>query len=97
MLVATSTTARELIPQNKLRRSVTFMNVDPTDTVYIKKERPGVTSVTSTDFDIRLSPGAAYSLNSLLDGVSAIQDRYTVIASANTPSVSIFETEEIER
>lgn len=97
MLVATSITARELVPQNKLRKSITFMNVDATDTVYLKKERPGVTTVTSTDFDIRLSPGAAYSLNALLDGVSAIQDRYTVIASANTPSVSIFETEEIER
>lgn len=97
MLVATSITARELVPQNKLRRSLTMINVDGTDTVFIKRERPGTTTVTSTDFDLRLPPGASYSLNSLLDGSAAIQDRYTVIASANTPNVSIFETEENER
>jgi hypothetical protein len=97
MVIATSNTASQLVPQNKLRKSITIMNVDATDTVYLKREQPGRTTVTSTDFDIRLSPGAAYSLNSMLDGAEAIHDRYTVIASANTPSVSVFETEEARR
>lgn len=97
MIVATSTSAKELIPMNRLRKSVTIMNVDSTDTVYIKRERNNLLTVTSGNFDIRLSPGAALSINSLLDGTEAIQDRYTIIASANTPNVSVFETEDIIR
>lgn len=97
MIVTSSITAAQLVPQNKLRRSITFINIDATDTVYLKKERPGVTTVSATDFDLRLPPGASYSLNSMLDGKEAIQERYTFIASANTPQVSVFETEEIER
>lgn len=97
MVVTTSVTAAQLVPQNKLRKSLTIINVGSVDTVYIKCERPGVTSVTTTNFDIRLSPGAAYSLNSMLDGAATIQDRFTVVASANTPSVSVFETEDYQR
>lgn len=97
MVVTTSVTAAQLVPQNKLRKSITFINTDATDSVFIKTERPGVTSVTTTDFDIRLSPGAAFSLNSLLDGESTIQGRFTVVAGANTPAVSIFETEQFDR
>ena len=95
--VTTSTAAMELVPQNKLRKSITIMNTDGTDTVFIKRERPGGNTVSTTNFDIRLSPGAAFSLNSLLDGAATIQDRYTVVASANAPVVSTFETEERDR
>lgn len=80
-----------------MRKSLIVQNVDSTDTVYIKRERNSQNTVTSTDFDIRLSPGGAVALNSMLDGTEAIQDRYTVIASANTPTVAIFETEDIIR
>src|SRR5574343_460580 len=97
MVVATSTVAGQLVPQNLLRKSVVFQNVDASITVYVKRERPGFTSVSSTDFDFRLPPGGSIALNSLLDGTEAIQDRYTVIAASGTPSVAVFETEENKR
>lgn len=97
MLVTTSTSAGQLIPQNMLRKSLVFQNVDSSITVFIKRERPGVNTVSSTNFDLRLPAGASLGLNSLLDGTEAIQDRWTVIAASGTPQVAVFETEENKR
>jgi hypothetical protein len=92
-----SNVAGELLPANASRKSLFIQNEDTVDTVYIKRERSEFTTVSATDHDIRLGPGAATGLNSLLDGSNAIQARYTVIASANTPRVAYFETEDIQR
>lgn len=97
MLVPTSTSASLLIVRNRNRKSLIFQNTDATDAVFIKRERAATPTVSSTDFDFRLGPGAAVGLNSLLDGTEAIQDSYTVIAAANTPNVAVFETEDIVR
>ena len=97
MLVITSTTARELLPQNRMRKSFVVQNIDSSINVFIKKERNSALTVTSADFDFRLGPGASIALNSMLDGTESIQDRFTVIAESGTPSVSIFETEDITR
>lgn len=97
MLVTTSITAREAIPQSALRKSLVLQNTDATDTIFIMRERNSGLAVTSTNYDIKLGPGASLSLSSLLDGTEAIQDRYTAIASANTPILAVFETEDIRR
>lgn len=96
-LVTTSVVASELLPKNSARKSLVLVNESAADTVYIKKERSENTTVSSTDHDIRLGPGAGFSLNNVNDGKEAIQGRYTVVASANAPVVSVFETEENER
>ncbi len=97
MLVTTSVAASLLVNPNRLRKSVLFVNEDATDSVYLKFEKNSALTVSATDHDVRLSPGASFSLNSTLDGVEQIQGRWTVIASANTPVVSILETEEARR
>lgn len=97
MLVTASTSAGQLIPQNMLRKSLVFQNVDASINVFIKRERPGFNTVSASDFDLRLGPGASLGLNSLLDGEEAIQDRYTVIAASGTPQVAVFETEQNKR
>jgi hypothetical protein len=97
MLITASTSVQQLIPQNMLRKSLVFQNVDGSIIIYIKRERPGVNNVSATDFDLRLNPGAAFSLNTLLDGEEAIQDRWTVIAASGTPQVAVFETEDKKR
>jgi hypothetical protein len=97
MLVTTGVAASLLIVRNRNRKSLIFQNTDSADTVYVKRERAATPTVSATDFDFKLSPGAAVGLNSLLDGSEAIQDSYSVIAAANTPVVAVFETEDIIR
>ena len=92
-----STSAEELFPRNSVRKSLIIQNEDGTDSAYIKRERSENTTVTATDHDFKIGPGATLALNSLIDGASAIKDRYTVIASANTPRLAFFETEETDR
>jgi len=92
-----STVASEIAPSNTSRKSFTIANTDTAETVFVKRERAEATTVSSTDFDFRLGPGSAVSLNSTTDGTQAIQARYTVVAGANTPRVSFFETEDIVR
>lgn len=89
--------ARELLPNNSSRKSFVIQNEDSTDIVYIKFERAEFTSVSSSDHDHRIGPGAALALNSMNDGIKQIQSRVTIIASANTPRVSYFETEDVNR
>lgn len=92
-----SNVAAELLPRNSLRKSFVIQNEDPTDIVYVKLERSENTSVSTTDHDFRLGPGASLALNTNTDGTQAIQSRVTAIASANTPRVSFFETEDVVR
>lgn len=92
-----SNVAQELLPNNSNRKSFVIQNEDTADTIYVKFERSEFTSVSSTDHDHRLGPGGALALNFGNDGKKQIQSRITVIASANTPRLSYFETEDLER
>ena len=89
--------AAELVPQNSQRKSFVFQNEDVADNIWIKKERPGTTSVSATNHDYKLFPGASIALNYLNDGEEAIQERWTFIASANTPRIAVTETEIFKR
>lgn len=80
-----------------MRKSMVFQNEDTTDSIFIKRERDGALTVSTTDHDHRLAPGGALALNFGTDGLEAIQDRWTCVSSANTPRVSLFETEDIVR
>jgi hypothetical protein len=92
-----TTGAVEIIPRGTYRKSLVIQNTDTTDTVFIKREHGEGLTVSSTDFDIKLGPGASVALSSTVDGMEAIQSRYTGIASANTPRIAFFETEDIKR
>lgn len=96
-LIATSTSASELVLRNRLRKSILFQNEDATNVVYIKREREITPTVSSSNHDHRIGPGGLIALNHGVDGEEAIQDRYTVIAGAGTPNVSVFETEDVVR
>ena len=86
-----------MVPRNTLRRSFIFTNEDTTDSVFIKRERGESLTVSSTDHDHKIPPGGLIALNWGTDGKEAIQDRWTCIASANTPRVAWFETEDVAR
>ena len=90
-------TAEELIPENALRKSLAIQNQDSTINVFVKKESPGATTVSTTDHDFRLGPDGTLALNSLIDGDEAIQSRFTIVAASGTPRISFFETESINR
>lgn len=92
-----TTAAEEIQPRNRLRQSFVIQNEDSTDAVFIKRERAVTPTVSSTDHDHRIGPGGAIALNFGTDGQEAIQDRWTIIAAANTPRVSTFETENVVR
>lgn len=92
-----STGAAELLPANSVRVSLGFNNEDSTDSIFIKKERSENTTVSATDHDWKLGPGGILTFNATQDGEAAIQARYTFIASANTPRISFFETENLKR
>lgn len=87
----------EVLPRGAMRKSFVIQNESAVDAVYIKRERAETPTVTTTNHDHRIGPGGAIALNSLNDGVQAIQDRWTVIAAANTPRISVFETEDVAR
>ena len=93
----TSITANEFLTRNSSRKSFVIQNEDAADTVYIKRERAETPTVSATDHDHRLGPGSAMALNFGTDGKEAVIDRWTLVASANTPRVSYFETEDIVR
>lgn len=92
-----TTSAEELIPQNRLRRSFVVQNEDSSANVYIMKERPGELLVTATKHDHRLGPSGSMALNFNTDGQEAIQERWTIISDSGTPRISIFETEDLRR
>ena len=92
-----SNVAEQLLPQNRLRKSFAVENEDSTIQIFIKKERPGSTTVSSTDHDHNIRPGATIAVNSDTDGEESIQDRWTIIAASGTPRISIIETETVRR
>ena len=92
-----STTAAELIPRNRLRKSFIVQNEDAAINVFIRREAPGVSDVSATVHDHRIGPGGNIALNDNTDGKEAIQDRWTIIAASGTPRISFFETEDIVR
>lgn len=95
--LVTSIAAVEVMPKNTARKSLVFQNEDVADSIYIKRERAENTTCSATNHDYKIGPGGVISLNSMNDGVQAIQGRYTCIASANTPRLAFFETEDIIR
>ena len=96
--IATSGTAARLIPQNSQRVSLLMMNLDATDNIFGDADTKVPSSgLTTSNASIRLGPGAAISINRLTDGLAQIQDSYTFIASANTPILAWFETENFNR
>mgnify|MGYP001569980978 CR=1 FL=1 len=92
-----STTAEELFPQNPLRKSFAIENEDSTIQIYIMKERPGGTTVSSTVHDHNVRPAATITVNGDTDGQEAVKDRWTIVAASGTPRISFVETEEIKR
>ncbi|MFA6161766.1 MAG: hypothetical protein WC766_06420 [Patescibacteria group bacterium] len=90
-------TAQEVFPRGTMRKSLIFLNEDVADAIFLKRERAETPTVSTTDHDYRLGPGSSLSLNDLNDGKEAIQDRWTCIASANTPRLAFFETEDVKR
>lgn len=92
-----SNTASELFPRNAQRKSWLVQNEDSTITVYIKRERSENTTCSATDHDFAIAPGASLGLNSLLDGLQSIQDRWTIIAASGAPRIATFETEDVTR
>lgn len=86
-----------MFTRNRLRKSFVLQNEDAAINIFIKQERVGTPTVSSTDHDHRIGPGASIALNNGTDGPEAIQDRWTVVAASGTPRVSFFETEEVVR
>ena len=91
------TNAVEILPGNTSRISLVILNEDTTDSIFLKRERGEALTVSSTDHDFKIGPGASLGLSNLIDGSESIQARYTGIASANTPRIAFFETENIKR
>lgn len=90
-----STTAAEIFPQNRLRKSFVVQNEDATINIFIQNETGN--TVSSTVHAHRLGAGGALALNFQNDGERAIQDRWTIIAASGTPRYSWFETEDVVR
>ena len=85
------------MPKNTMRKSLIISNEDTADSVFIKFERSENTTVSATVHDHRIGPGGLIALNYGTDGLEQTQSRITIIASANTPRVSWFETEDVKR
>ena len=92
-----STNAVQFLLRNRLRKSFIVQNEDGAINVFIKRERVGALTVTSSDHDHLLAAGGSISLTTDIDGVEAVQDRWTVIAASGTPLISFFETEDVVR
>jgi len=96
-LIIVPNAVSELVPKNTMRKSLLLLNEDAANSVYIKRERSERTTVSATDHDHRIGPGASFSLNSTLDGKEWIQGRYSAISSAGNVNIAVFETEDIIR
>ncbi len=90
-------TASELLPQNGNRQSLIIQNEDASIDCFLKFERPGSLSVSTTDHDHRISAGGNITLNKDTDGLAQVQERITIVAASGTPRISFFETESIKR
>lgn len=92
-----STTAEELLPRNRMRKSWLIQNEDAAIDLYIKRERVSTPTVSATDHDHVIQAGGSIALNLDMDGKESIQDRWTIVAASGTPRVAFFETEDIIR
>ena len=90
-------TAAELLPENKLRKSLIIQNEDAAINCFIKSEDPRNTTVSTTNHDHRIGPGGSLSLSLTEDGKEQVQARFTIIAASGTPLISFFETEDVVR
>lgn len=90
-------TGAELIPENRLRKSLLISNEDTAIDIFIKQEEPNNTTVSTTDHDHIIGPRGIIGINSLIDGIKAIQGRWTIVAASGTPRISVFETEDVKR
>jgi len=97
VLITSAAAGQEVMPRNTMRKSIIIQNEDSVDAVFIKRERNETPKVSTTDHDHRIGPGGLIAINSLTDGKQSIEDRWTVIAAANTPQISFFETEDVQR
>lgn len=92
-----SGSAEELVPENRLRKSLLIGNEDTSIAVFVMQEDPGNTTVSTTVHDHRLAGEGSVAINSLLDGEKAIKGRWTIVAASGTPRISVFETEDVKR
>ena len=92
---ATSVTAATPIPENRLRRSLHLFNDDATDKIFLDaKKNAAITAATAS---IVLNAKSGFSLNINSDGEFTLTGSFQAIASANTPNLIWFETEDIRR
>jgi hypothetical protein len=89
--------ATVILPRNVSRKSFSIQNEDGTDIVYVKREEGEALTVSATDHDFRIGPGSSLALTLNEDGSQQVGGRWTGIASANTPRISFFETEDVVR
>ena len=92
-----TSTGAELVPENRLRKSLVIQNEDTTIDTFIKQEKPGATTISITDHDHRIPRESLMSINSDTDGIEQIQGRWTIVAASGAPRVSFFETEDVRR
>ncbi len=92
-----STGAEELFLRNRYRKSFVVQNEDVAISAFIKQERDGALTVSSTNHDHRIRAGGSIAINFGTDGQEALQDRWTIIAESGTPRISYFETEDVIR
>ena len=97
MILALSTSARLALPPNRLRKSMLFINEDTAITIFLKFEKQDGLTVTSTDHDVRLLSGDNFAISAQEDGEEQVKGRITAIAASGTPSLAVFETEDIRR
>lgn len=93
--IATSTGAITAVPQNRLRESIVFTNIDTTNSIFLDNKNIG--TITANNAGIKLRAGDSIALNKLIDGDAQITDSWQAIADAGTPTLLWFETETITR
>lgn len=92
--ITLSTTGIEALPQGNLRKSFVMQNLDATINIHLRKTRPGEAVATTTNSDVRLSPGGNFSMNTQEDGEEAVHERWTAVASSGTPVLVVFESKD---
>lgn len=92
-----STAAQQIVLPNRLRKSLVIQNEDTAINVFVKLEQGTALTVSATDHDHLLGPGASIAFALQSDGDEQTKGRWTAIAASGTPRVSTFETEDVRR
>ena len=92
---ALSTTASIPVPENRLRQSIVFTNIDTVNDIFL--DTSNIPTITSANAGIKLRPSDSIAFNDFIDGKAQLQDSWQAIASAGTPTLLWFETEEVMR